>query len=75
LSPAHIHISKVSVYHEGAAKEAAKLGREALGDAADVSYCEKVALSFYIVEFADAQLSSTGPSVSKTGFDHPRKSL
>lgn len=35
LSPAHIHISKVSVYHEGAAKEAAKLGREALGNAAD----------------------------------------
>ncbi|KAG2011577.1 topoisomerase II [Coprinopsis cinerea AmutBmut pab1-1] len=34
LSPAHAHISKASVYNEGAAQEAAKLGREALGDAA-----------------------------------------
>ncbi|KAJ2927810.1 hypothetical protein H1R20_g9280, partial [Candolleomyces eurysporus] len=33
LAPAHAHISKASVYNEGAAKEAAKLGREALGDA------------------------------------------
>jgi len=33
LSPAHAHISKASVYNEGAAKEAAKLGQEALGDA------------------------------------------
>ncbi|KAF6752981.1 topoisomerase II [Ephemerocybe angulata] len=33
LSPAHAHINKASVYNEGAAKEAAKLGLEALGDA------------------------------------------
>ncbi|KAJ3550388.1 hypothetical protein NMY22_g530 [Coprinellus aureogranulatus] len=33
LSPAHAHTSKASVFNEGAAKEAAKLGREALGDA------------------------------------------
>ncbi|CAA7267400.1 unnamed protein product [Cyclocybe aegerita] len=31
----HAHISKSSGHHEGAAKEAAKLGREALGTAAD----------------------------------------
>lgn len=31
------HISKSSTHHEGAAKEAAKLGREALGDAATVT--------------------------------------
>lgn len=40
LSHAHAHISKVDAIHadsEGAAKEAAKLGREALGDAAPVS--------------------------------------
>jgi len=36
LTPGHPHISKASVYNEGAAKEAAKLGREALGDAAHV---------------------------------------
>lgn len=41
LSPAHAHISKEDAtdrnIDEGAAKEAAKLGREALGNAADVS--------------------------------------
>lgn len=37
LSPAHAHISKASVYNEGAAQEAAKLGRKALGDAHGVS--------------------------------------
>lgn len=31
------HISKSSIHHEGAAEEAAKLGREALGTAADVN--------------------------------------
>ena len=37
---AHVHhASKAAASrHEGAAREAAKLGREALGDAADVSY-------------------------------------
>lgn len=40
LSSAHPHVhhaSKAAAHHEGAAREAAKLGREALGDAADVS--------------------------------------
>ena len=40
LSPAHAHISKEDAVHktgEGAAQEAAKLGRAALGDAAPVS--------------------------------------
>jgi DNA topoisomerase 2-associated protein PAT1 len=38
VSPAHAHISKDDAEHrDGAAKEAAKLGREALGNAADVS--------------------------------------
>lgn len=36
LSHAHAHISKASETREGAAKEAAKLGRQALGTAADV---------------------------------------
>lgn len=36
LSPAHAHISKTDSFNEGAAKEAEKLGREALGDAAHV---------------------------------------
>ena len=36
LSHAHAH-GKGATHHEGAAREAAKLGREALGDAADVS--------------------------------------
>jgi len=31
------HISKSATHHEGAAEEAAKLGREALGTAADVN--------------------------------------
>ncbi|RDB20812.1 DNA topoisomerase 2-associated protein pat1 [Hypsizygus marmoreus] len=37
VSPAHAHISKDSIHkpNEGAAKEAAKLGREALGNAGD----------------------------------------
>ncbi|TFK32809.1 topoisomerase II-associated protein PAT1 [Crucibulum laeve] len=35
ISPAHAHISKSSNINESAAKEAAKLGREALGTAAD----------------------------------------
>ena len=34
----HVHTSKAAAQHEGAAREAAKLGREALGNAADVSY-------------------------------------
>lgn len=39
MSPAHAHISKDSIQNanEGAAKEAAKLGREALGTVGDVS--------------------------------------
>ena len=40
MSPAHAHISKLDSVRkdgEGAAREAAKFGREALGGAADVS--------------------------------------
>jgi len=37
MSPAHAHVSKASVQSkESGAAEAAKLGRAALGDAADV---------------------------------------
>jgi len=37
MSPAHAHVSKASVqFKESGAAEAAKLGRAALGDAADV---------------------------------------
>lgn len=50
LSPAHphVHASKV-VHHEGAAREAAKLGREALGDAADVS-CVSILVIYGVVD-------------------------
>jgi hypothetical protein len=39
MSPAYTHTSKESIQNtnEGAAKEAAKLGREALGNVGDVS--------------------------------------
>lgn len=40
------HAGKAAVHHEGAAREAAKLGREALGDAADVS-CGFSSLSLF----------------------------
>ena len=49
LSPVHPHVhhaGKAAAHHEGAAREAAKLGREALGDAADVS------CSFALVAFS-----------------------
>lgn len=36
---ANLHIGKSTVQHEGAAKEAAKLGREALGQAAEARFC------------------------------------
>jgi DNA topoisomerase 2-associated protein PAT1 len=39
------HISKSSVHH-GAAQEAAKLGREALGNAADV---KPISLRFFMI--------------------------
>ncbi len=42
MAPAHVHNSKASV-KEGAA-EAAKLGRAALGDAADVSSSAEISL-------------------------------
>jgi hypothetical protein len=44
------HAGKAAVHHEGAAREAAKLGREALGDAADVS------CGFAFVTFVDGVL-------------------
>ena len=49
MSPVHPHVhhaGKAAVHHEGAAREAAKLGREALGDAADVS-CGFSSLSLF----------------------------
>jgi hypothetical protein len=44
MFPAHAHISKDSQknLNDGAAKEAAKLGREALGNAGDVSASESL---------------------------------
>ena len=48
LSPANPH-SKSVAHHEGAAREAAKLGREALGDAADVS-CVSTLVVYGVVD-------------------------
>lgn len=45
----HVHASKAIVHHEGAAREAAKLGREALGDAADVS-CVSTLVIYGVVD-------------------------
>ena len=54
LSPAHPHVhhtSKTIAHHEGAAKEAAKLGRQALGDAADVSCVFTLVIYRFVHEF------------------------
>lgn len=75
VSPAHAHISKESVHtpNEGAAKEAAKLGREALGNAGDVRLFSAVHfISIYKWLYRQLTLFAKNPSHKGRSWCHWR---
>lgn len=65
MSPAHVHISKLDAQKNGiaGAKAAAQLGREALGNAADVNFMFDL-VGRLLMLFADRWLGSSGAIVT-----------